>query len=125
MSQQPVRAYHAHIYFNNDETARAESVRTKLQTELPGEVKVHRLVDRAIGPHPRPMFEVDFSPKNLGRMRDWFEKNNNGLSVMIHPLTGDHVKDHRDLSLWVGEKLNLNLDFFNWMRLWKSPTAKN
>jgi aromatic ring-cleaving dioxygenase len=118
-----VKSYHAHVYYNDDETGRAENVRLKLQTELPGEVKVHGLVARAIGPHPRPMFEVDFQSSRLHQIKEWFEKNNDGLSVMIHPITGDHVKDHQDLSVWVGKKLDLKLDFFNWMRRWKKPEA--
>ena len=30
--------------------------------------------------------------------------------VFVHPETGDPVPDHTDHALWMGEKLDLNLD---------------
>jgi DOPA 4,5-dioxygenase len=31
-----------------------------------------------------------------------------GLSVLVHPSTGDGYGDHLERSLWLGEKLKLN-----------------
>jgi len=34
--------------------------------------------------------------------------NREGLSVLVHPSTGDSHGDHLERSLWLGEKLKLN-----------------
>ena len=38
--------------------------------------------------------------------------NRDGLTVFVHPGTGDDLADHRDHALWLGEKLELNLKRF-------------
>lgn len=40
----------------------------------------------------------------------WLMLNREGLNVLVHPQTGDHVVDHLNSSLWLGEKLQLNVD---------------
>jgi DOPA 4,5-dioxygenase len=34
--------------------------------------------------------------------------NREGLTVLVHPSTGDSLGDHLDRSLWLGEVLPLN-----------------
>jgi len=34
--------------------------------------------------------------------------NREGLSVLVHPSTGDGYGDHMERSLWLGERLKLN-----------------
>lgn len=103
--------YHAHVYFALEQKDRAEVVRTKLCEVLGNQVRISRLVPRPIGPHPLPMFEIDFEGKDLLRVRTLIDQNRDGLSVLIHPNTGDDLADHRDHSEWLGETLTLNLDF--------------
>ncbi|MFQ5938851.1 MAG: DOPA 4,5-dioxygenase family protein [Alphaproteobacteria bacterium] len=38
--------------------------------------------------------------------------NRDGLTVFVHPETGDDLADHLDHALWLGEKLELNLSVF-------------
>jgi DOPA 4,5-dioxygenase len=33
------------------------------------------------------------------------------MDILVHPSTGDDVGDHTDRSLWLGEKLELNIEF--------------
>ena len=33
------------------------------------------------------------------------------LDILVHPETGDDVADHTKHSLWLGEKLQLNVEF--------------
>jgi DOPA 4,5-dioxygenase len=37
--------------------------------------------------------------------------NREGLDILIHPETGDDVEDHTNHALWLGEKLELNIEF--------------
>jgi DOPA 4,5-dioxygenase len=34
--------------------------------------------------------------------------NREGLSVLVHPSTGDGYGDHLERSLWLGDRLKLN-----------------
>ena len=36
-------------------------------------------------------------------------QNRNGLSVLVHPLTDDSIRDHDEQELWLGEQLPLRL----------------
>jgi len=37
--------------------------------------------------------------------------NRDGLTILVHPETGDDVPDHRDHALWLGAKLDLDISF--------------
>lgn len=65
-----------------------------------------------IGPHPLPMFEAWFGNPSLDSVLRWAMENRRGLSVMIHPISGNDLADHRDHSIWLGKPLSLRLDIF-------------
>src|ERR1700761_3173319 len=85
--------YHAHIYFDNAETRRiAEALRQEIAQRF--DVFVSRLVDRPIGPHPSPMFEIAFDPSMFATIVPWLMLNRDGLSILVHPNTGAAKDDH-------------------------------
>lgn len=58
-----------------------------------------------------PMFEVNvFNPEQLGALMSWFVQNRGPCSVLIHPNTGNDVKDHTTNGTWLGEKVPLDVD---------------
>lgn len=57
------------------------------------------------------MYQVAFLPHQFGEVVPWLMLNREGLDILVHPETGDDVKDHTDNSLWLGEKLQLNIEF--------------
>lgn len=57
------------------------------------------------------MFEVNvFNPTQLGALTSWFVQNRGPCSVLIHPNTGDDVKDHTVNASWLGDKVPLDVD---------------
>jgi len=42
--------------------------------------------------------------------------NRNGLSILLHPETGDDYRDHRAHAAWLGAVLPLRLDVFSAQR---------
>ncbi|MGL5793939.1 MAG: DOPA 4,5-dioxygenase family protein, partial [Waterburya sp.] len=42
----------------------------------------------------------------------WLALNRNDLTILIHPLTGNDLKDHTDYAAWMGVPQELNLDVF-------------
>lgn len=57
------------------------------------------------------MYQVAFTPDQFGKVVPWLMLKREGLDILIHPETGDDVADHMEHSLWLGEKLELNIAF--------------
>ncbi len=74
------------------------------------EVKLGRWHDSPVGPHPGPMSQVAFDADQFDRVVPWLMLNRSGLVVFVHPRTGNDLADHSDHALWLGEKLDLDLD---------------
>ncbi|NQE33286.1 DOPA 4,5-dioxygenase family protein [Microcoleus asticus] len=100
--------FHAHIYFNADNRDVAARVREGL-TQF--EVKLGRWHDKPIGPHPQAMYQVAFLPSQFGKVVPWLMLHREGLDILVHPETGDDLADHTLHSLWLGQKLELNVEF--------------
>jgi len=100
--------FHGHIYFDADNRDAAARVREGLSQF---EVQLGRWHDKPIGPHPQAMYQVAFLPDEFGKVVPWLMLNREDLDILIHPETGDDVADHTLHSLWLGEKLELNIEF--------------
>ena len=56
------------------------------------------------------MYQVTFLPPQFGTVVPWLMLHREGLDILVHPETGDDVADHTLHSLWLGEKLELNVE---------------
>ena len=108
--------YHAHVYFDASTRASAVSLREELLRAFAGRVRVHGLIDQAIGPHPLPMFEADVRAEDIDTVQAWLAARHGAHSILIHPLTGDDLADHRDFPRWIGPPLKLDLEFLKNLR---------
>ena len=98
--------YHAHIYFEDSEVPAATALRERFAAE-PQVIFVGRMMDRGVGPHPIPQFEVHFREPAVGLVIGAIETS--GLRALVHPLTDDDLADHTTLGQWIGEPLELDL----------------
>ena len=48
------------------------------------------------------------SPDEFAKVVPWLMLHREGLSVLVHPSTGDSYGDHLERSLWLGTRLKLN-----------------
>lgn len=56
------------------------------------------------------MFEVNlFDPAQFGAFIPWLVINRGPLSVLIHPNTGDDVRDHTQRATWMGQPIPLQV----------------
>lgn len=102
-----ITGYHVHIYYDAQTRERAARVRDGLaQFEL----RLGRWHDNPVGPHPKGMFQAAFLPDAFPRVVPWLMLNRDGLDVLLHPETGDDVADHTVHAVWMGEKLELDVD---------------
>ena len=105
-----IHGYHAHIYYRND-AERAEAAVLRSQIMAGFEVTPGRWRDQPVGPHPLPMYQMAFAAEVFPAIMPWLMLNRRGLTVLVHPETGDDVADHDIHPLWLGEKLPLGIEF--------------
>jgi aromatic ring-cleaving dioxygenase len=105
-----VAGYHAHVYYDPDSRERAARVRDGLSNAFT--VRLGRWHDKAVGPHPKGMYQVAFSVDEFARVVPWLMLNREGLDVLVHPESGDDLTDHTSHAMWLGDKLTLNTEIF-------------
>jgi DOPA 4,5-dioxygenase len=103
-----IRDYHVHVYFEPEQRETAILLREEIGKRF-RRVMLGRVWDKPIGPHPKPMFQVSLLPDEFPTLVPWLMMNHHGLSMLIHPESGNDLEDHRDNALWLGEKLPLVL----------------
>lgn len=111
-----LRGYHIHIYFDKDDAMSefaAQELADKLEMLFEDDVKgVHRV--KEVGPHTKHNVEVDATKEGFGEIVAWLQLNNEaGLSILIHPETGDLRGDHHEAAMWIGKPVEMNEDFFD------------
>ncbi|KAI0888324.1 DOPA-like domain-containing protein [Annulohypoxylon maeteangense] len=116
--------FDVHIYYlqsNEAQTKYAKELWERIRHEFP-ELRIYRVWDRPIGPHPLAMFEVNlFTPAQFGAFIAWLAIYRGPLSALIHPNTveGEGAeaqavdrRNHTQRAIWMGERLPLDLDLF-------------
>ena len=106
-----INGYHAHINFDPDTRDIAVAMREELGKRF--DVVLGRVWDKPVGPHVKPMFQIAFETGEFDKVVPWLMVNHNGLSIFIHPETGNDLEDHRDNAMWINENLGLKLDAFD------------
>lgn len=105
-----IRGFHAHVYFNEDTIGQARALCEAAVARFG--VSMGRMHERPVGPHPRWSCQLAFPPELFGSVVPWLALARDGLTIFIHPETGDDLSDHRDRAIWMGEMLPLKLEMF-------------
>lgn len=108
----PVTAYHVHVYYDPASRAAAEALRAALGRRFPA-ARLGRWHDVPVGPHPQAMYQVAFAPDLLATLFPWLLLHRGGLTVLLHPETGDDPTDHTAHAAWMGQVLPLRLEAFS------------
>ena len=102
-----ITGYHAHVYYAARTKPVAEQLRAAIGERF--EVELGRWHDRPIGPHPSASYQIAFRPELFGSLVPWLAVNRQGLTVFVHPETGDALADHSAHVIWLGESQQLSL----------------
>ena len=102
----------AHVYYSDADRAAASGLRTQFVRmaeagDDPPVLFVGRMMDRPVGPHPLPQFEVHFRERSLEEIAALLEAS--GLRALVHPLTDDDLADHTVHARWIGAPLALDV----------------
>ena len=106
-----METFHAHIYYEQSTFEKAKTLVAKAYDQEG--VTVGRMHEKPVGPHPVWSCQLLFHKEQLTNMMIWLLKNRKGLTIFIHPVSGDDLLDHTDYSIWLGKKLELNLEALN------------
>jgi aromatic ring-cleaving dioxygenase len=105
-----IRHYHAHIYYDPASSRdRAGRLRERVAAAFP-DATLGRWHDAPVGPHPQSMYQIAFPTTLLATFLPWLMLNRDGLTILLHPGTGDAYADHTDHAVWLGGVLPLWLD---------------
>jgi DOPA 4,5-dioxygenase len=106
---QAIKHYHAHVYYDPSTREQAERLKDQVAAAFPS-ATLGRWHDAPVGPHPRSMYQVAFPAELLASLLPWLMLNRAGLTVLLHPETGNDYADHTDHAVWLGGILPLRLD---------------
>ena len=109
---QAITSYHAHVYYDPASSRdRAERLRERVGARFPL-AKLGRWHDEPVGPHPQSMYQIAFPSEMLASFVPWLMLNRDGLTVLLHPGTGNGYRDHTAHAVWFGAVLPLRLEAF-------------
>ena len=102
-----IKEYHAHVYYDAPTRDAADGLCQAAGRAF--DLKVGRMHDNPVGPHPRGSCQLSFRAGLFAEVVPWLIQNRNGLTVFAHAQTGNALKDHTDHVLWLGPSETLNL----------------
>jgi aromatic ring-cleaving dioxygenase len=106
-----IEHYHAHIYYDPATRERAALLRERVAVAFP-DALLGRWHDPPVGPHPQSMYQIAFPRSLLPSFLPWLMLNRDGLTILLHPETGDDYADHTAHAAWLGGILPLRLEIF-------------
>lgn len=105
-----ITGYHAHVYYTAETLAQAralcEDVRDRFGAEM------GRMHQKPVGPHPMWSCQLAFPSERFAEIVPWLTLHRDGLTVFIHPNTGDALADHAHHAIWMGSMPDLDLSIF-------------
>lgn len=110
MSLPNVFGYHAHVYFDADTRDQAVELCQRAKNEMG--TTMGRVHERPVGPHSGWSCLLTFPADRLGEILPWLTFNRKGLTVFVHPETGNDLADHTEYVIWLGNSKPLNVTQF-------------
>jgi DOPA 4,5-dioxygenase len=102
-----IENYHAHVYYSAD--TRAQALKLCAAAGKTFGVKVGRMHDNPVGPHPRGSCQLTIAKEQFADVVPWLVLHRGGLTVFTHAQTGNALKDHTDHVIWLGPSETLKL----------------
>ena len=105
-----IQGYHAHVYFDAHSLEQAQALCEGAAQKFG--VQMGRVHQRPVGPHPDWSCQLAFEHAQFADVTLWLALNRNGLVVLLHPLTGDELRDHTEHAIWMGAVRPLDVSIF-------------
>lgn len=101
-------AYHAHVYFNESCKAQAKQLCDGAGQRF--NVEVGRFHEQLVGPHPMWSCQIFFESHQFDEVIPWLDEHRQGLTILVHGLTGSFLADHTHHAYWLGDSVKLKLE---------------
>jgi len=105
-----IKSFDAHIYYDENSFEQAKDLIQKAGETFV--LRVGHMHRKPVGPHPCWSCVLEFEPALFGELVPWLMLNRKDLTVLVHPDTGEDIKDHFDHALWMGEIKTLRRSVF-------------
>lgn len=102
-----IHSWHAHVYYD-PATTREVASRLRDWIGASFDTVLGRWHDVKVGPHPQAMYQVEFGVDVFADLVPFLALNRMGLTILVHPETGDEYIDHTQRALWFGAVLKLD-----------------
>ena len=102
--------YHAHVYFEQQTTDQARNLCHGAAARFG--VAMGRMHEKLVGPHPHWSCQLSFDSTQFDELIPWLDTHRDGLSILVHGVTGHDLEDHTANASWLGEPAKLNLSIF-------------
>ena len=103
-----IKGYHAHVYFDKTTFEQAKILCEAANQEF--SLTLGRMHQKPVGLHPCWSCQLAFELSEYGKIVSWLALNRKGLTILIHPSTGNDLRDHTDYALWMGVPQPLKLE---------------
>jgi len=113
MTKRPTNTYdryHAHVYFDEASVEKASTLCAGAGDRFG--VVVGRVHQKLVGPHPCWSCQLAFDKTQFEALIPWLGDNRDGLTILVHGLTGNDLADHTEHAAWLGDAVPLNLSIF-------------
>ena len=105
-----INGFHAHIYFDEHTFSQAAALCQAAHQHF--SVPMGHMHRKPVGPHPCWSCQLTIPRRLAGEVIPWLMASRNGLTVFVHGLSGDDLRDHTELVMWLGESQPLDLSIF-------------
>ncbi len=102
--------YHAHVYFDAATVDRATALCHEAGSHF--QLPVGQIHRRPVGPHPCWSCQISFDRAQFEALIPWLDAHRQGLTILVHGLSGDDLADHTEHAFWLGETRSLDLAVF-------------
>lgn len=103
-----ITAYDAHIYYDGASKQEAGHLRRAISRKF--DFKIGRWRDKRNNLHGASFYLVLFAAESFQDFVPWLALNRQGLSILVHPHTGDGFADHTDHAIWLGAPVAINAE---------------
>jgi|TARA_R100001463_G_scaffold66119_11_gene119528 DOPA 4,5-dioxygenase len=105
-----INGFHAHVYFDESTFSQAAALCQAAHQHF--DIPMGHMHRKPVGPHPFWSCQLSIPRRLAGDVIPWLMASRNGLTVFVHGLSGDDLRDHTELVMWLGESLPLDLSIF-------------
>lgn len=113
-----VLGYHVHLYFEHGKPSEkvAKLLVSRIKKNSSDKIDETLVYSQLVGPHTQPNYALHIKTEGFLEIVSSLQLDSSGLSILIHPETGNDEQDHAERAMWLGKQLTLDMTYFTWLK---------